>query len=180
MSGKTLGEIKISLNKSSLALAAGRSYKLFAVVTPEYAANNQVVWSGSSNSVVSVDQVGNLTAIESGTAVITATEQMKKKTAQCTVTVYKPDLVLPADLTEIEESAFEGTDAEIVYIPDNCRKIGSNAFRNSGVRQIRIPDDCEIGEEAFAGCEDVTLIGTAGSGVATYANSHGLRFVEGD
>lgn len=180
LSGKTLGEIKISLNKSSLALAAGRSYKLFAVVTPEYAANNQVVWSGSSNSVVSVDQVGNLTAIESGTAVITATEQMKKKTAQCTVTVYKPDLVLPADLTEIEESAFEGTDAEIVYIPDNCRKIGSNAFRNSGVRQIRIPDDCEIGEEAFAGCEDVTLIGTAGSGVATYANSHGLRFVEGD
>lgn len=180
LSGKTLGEIKITLNKSSLALAEGRTYRLIAKITPEYAANNQIDWSENNNSVISVDQSGNLIAIGSGTAVVSATEQTKKKKADCTVIVYKPDLYLPAELTEIEESAFEGIDAEIVYIPDNCKKIGPNAFQNSNVRQIRIPEDCEIGEEVFAGCEDVTVVGTAGSSAEAYADSHGLTFVEGE
>ena len=74
-----------------------------------------------------------------------------------------PDYVLPASLTEIGESAFEGTTAKIVYLPDTCANIGEYAFRNAAIRQIRIPAKCQIAVSAFAGCEDVIIFGTPGS-----------------
>ena len=178
MSGRTLEAIKISMDKSSVNLMTGEPCKLNATVTPAYAANSQIVWSNSNSSVVSIDQDGNLTALKSGTAVITATEQMKNRMASCMVTVMDPVLFLPADLTEIEEAAFEGTDAKTVYVPDNCKRIDSYAFRNSSVRKIRIPAGCEIGEDVFTGCEDVTILGTAESDAEIYAQNHGIGFIE--
>lgn len=328
MSGRTLEAIMVSLNKSNLELVAGESYTLAATVTPAYAANSQVSWTSSDSAVVSIDQTGQLTALQSGTAVITAREQRKNKTATCSVTVNEPDqldigedqtllngtyrirmngttqvlavqnqsnedgaevgilqenedddyqvfrfeyvsdgyymiknvgsekylqdmgtdgsmginiqqmapemkpeqlwnpvqknglyylvpqsannlvvnigdtddnliehanlwipknkayqlfelvpvelemneadFVLPEDLTEIEESAFEGIDAKIVYVPDNCASIGTFAFRNSSVKQIRIPANCLIEEDAFTGCERVIVFGAAGSSAETY------------
>ena len=103
---------------------------------------------------------------------------MKNRTSACTVTVYESDFVLPTDLTEIEEEAFEGIDAGFVYVPDNCEKIGAHAFRDSNIRQIRIPADCEIGDDILAGCEDVMVFGTAGSEAEQYARDHGNRFIE--
>ncbi len=41
-----------------------------------------------------------------------------------------PDFVLPEGLTEVEESAFEGISADIVYVPDSCSSIGDYAFSN--------------------------------------------------
>ena len=178
MSGRTLEAIAISLNSSSLDLIKGTSYKLDATVTPAYAAGSTINWASSDSAIVSVDQYGSITALESGTAVITATEQMKNRTSACTVTVYESDFVLPTDLTEIEEEAFEGIDAGFVYVPDNCEKIGAHAFRDSNIRQIRIPADCEIGDDILAGCEDVMVFGTAGSEAEQYARDHGNRFIE--
>ena len=178
LSGTTLEAIEVSLDKTSLNLIPDESYNLKAIVTPAYAANIKVNWTSSDSSVVSVDQDGKLTALEAGTAVITATEQMKHKTASCSVTVYKPDLLLPAELKMIEESAFEGTSARTVYIPDKCNYIGAYAFRNSSVEQIRIPANCEIGDGVFAGCEDVTILGIVGSDAEIYAQENGLGFIE--
>ena len=178
MSGRTLEAIQITLNKQAIALAAGETYKLAATVTPTYAASGQIKWTSGNSSSVTVEQDGSLMALESGTAVITAAEQMKNKTSSCLVTVYKPDFVLPADLTVIEESAFEGIDARTVYIPDNCISIGAYAFRNSSVEQIRIPANCEIGDEVFAGCKNVTVLGIPGSYAETYAQENGLGFIE--
>ena len=36
-----------------------------------------------------------------------------------------PDFTLPGDVKAIEASAFEGTDASVVYIPDGCETIGA-------------------------------------------------------
>lgn len=180
MSGKTLEAIAVSINSSTLDLIKGASYKLDATVTPEYASGSSINWTSSDSAIVSVDQDGNITALESGTAVITATEQMKNRTAECTVTVYEPDFVLPIDLTVIEEEAFEGIDAEFVYISDNCERIGAHAFRNSSIGQIRIPADCEIGDDILAGCENVIIFGTAGSDAEQYAQDHDFIFVNED
>lgn len=152
-------------------------YHLNATVTPVYAANSKVNWTSSDSSVVTVDQDGKLKALKVGTAVITATEQMKSRTASCTVMVTDSDFILPADLTEIEEAAFEGTDAKVVYVPDNCIRIGAYTFRDSSIVKIRIPAGCELGDEVFAGCGNVTILGTAGSDAELYAQDHGLGFV---
>lgn len=179
MSGRTLEAIQVALNNTTLDLTTGEPYQLTATVTPAYAADSTVSWTSSDSTVVSVDQDGKLKALKPGTAVITAAEQMKNKTASCSVTVNEPDLVLPADLIEIKESAFEGTDAKTVYIHDNCNRIGPYAFRNSGVTKIRIPAECEIGEEVFSGCEDVIVFGTAGSNAQEYCEENdNLTFIE--
>lgn len=179
MSGRTLEAIKIALNRTSLYRVSGDTYKLEAAVSPSYAANSHVSWASSDSAVAIVDQEGKVTAIRPGIAVITATEQMKNKDAKCKITVYEPELILPNSLSEIKESSFEGTAAKIVYIKDDCIRIGAYAFRNSSVSQIRIPSNCVIEDGAFDLCENVTIYGTAGSDAQIYCTNHGnCSFVE--
>ena len=83
-----------------------------------------------------------------------------------------PDLTLPAALTEIEESAFEGIRAKVVAVPESCIRIGAYAFKDSTVTQIRVPASCAIGTDAFAGCESVAVFGAAGSPAEAYCASH--------
>ena len=87
----------------------------------------------------------------------------------------EPDLVLPAALTRIEESAFEGdTSFTVVEIPEECTSIGKWAFKDcKGLKKIWIPEGCEIGEDAFDGCTDVEIFGVAGSPAEAYCDTHG-------
>ena len=63
-----------------------------------------------------------------------------------------PDFTLPADITAIEESAFEGAAMTAVVIPEDCTSIGDHAFRNcAGLSRIRIPAGCALGTDVFAG-----------------------------
>lgn len=81
----------------------------------------------------------------------------------------EPDFTLPAMIRTIEDGAFEGTDAEIVYIPDGCTSIGQGAFRNCpSLTQIRIPAGCAIGEGAFDGCGTVYVFAPADSPAQTF------------
>ena len=84
-----------------------------------------------------------------------------------------PDFTLPGDVTAIEESAFQGIAASVVYIPDGCGTIGAYAFKDCpNLTQIRIPAGCAIGENAFDGCERVWIFGTAGSAAEQYCENH--------
>lgn len=83
-----------------------------------------------------------------------------------------PDMVLPDNLTAIEESAFEGVAAAIAYVPDTCTSIGAYAFRNTSLEQIRIPADCSIGTNAFEGCASVMIFGAEGSPAEEYCELH--------
>ena len=85
----------------------------------------------------------------------------------------QPDFTLPEAIISVDESAFEGIAATIVYIPDTCTSIGKWAFKDcSKLTQIRIPSKCAIGTDVFSGCVNVVLFGTKGSAAETYANSH--------
>ena len=84
-----------------------------------------------------------------------------------------PDFTLPVDITLIEDYAFEGTDAHIVYIPDGCTEIGPYAFKDCrNLAQIRIPTGCAIGEFAFDGCENVYIFSVSGGGAEQYCEHH--------
>lgn len=79
---------KVSLDKTTLSLLAGEIEKLAATVEPEDAGNKGVIWTSSNNGVATVTADGTVTAIDSGTAIISATAQDgSKKAATCSLTV---------------------------------------------------------------------------------------------
>lgn len=78
----------ITLDKTSLELLEGSQDKLTATVTPDTA---KVIWTSSDDSISTVDQNGNVTAIREGQAIITATIENTDISATSTVIVKKPD-----------------------------------------------------------------------------------------
>lgn len=79
-------KVKVTLNKKSLSLKKGQSYKLKAKKTPTKAT---LSWKSSKASVVSVSAKGKVKAKKVGKANITVTAKYKgiKKKATCKVTV---------------------------------------------------------------------------------------------
>ena len=87
-------------------------------------------------------------------------------------------LHLPAQLTEIRESAFENGTFGRVYLGENVTTIGARAFAGcAGLKYINIPDACvSIAEDAFDGCPNVIIVCRIGSAACKYAVSHGLQY----
>ena len=80
----------ISLNKISTTMSKGQTEMLQATLTPSNATND-IVWSSSNSSVVSVDSTGKLTANAIGSAVVTAMSNSNNSVkATCTVNVISP------------------------------------------------------------------------------------------
>ena len=80
----------VTLAETELELEiGGAGVKLTATVLPENATDKSVTYTVEPQGVVDVDNDGNVTVIDEGEAVITATTANDKK-ATCNVTVYKP------------------------------------------------------------------------------------------
>lgn len=80
----------VKLDKSEIELVlGGAGEKLTATVMPENATDKSVTYSATPNGIVSIDNAGNVTALDKGTAVITV-KTANNKTATCNVTVNAP------------------------------------------------------------------------------------------
>lgn len=102
----------ISLNKTSATLTKGYTTQLSATVLPDDALNKTVSWTTSNSSVATVDNNGLVTAIASGTAIITATTtDGTNLSASCEVTV-----ISSTDFTFHIDDA-EGFTSSTVTIP---------------------------------------------------------------
>lgn len=77
----------IKLDKTTLSLLKGESGKLTATISPEDATNKTINWTSSNTGVATVDINGNVTALSTGTSIISATSVDGKFSASCTVTV---------------------------------------------------------------------------------------------
>ena len=62
----------IELNKGAMNLATNSTVQLTATITPSNATLTDIYWSSDAPTVASVDQSGNVTGLQSGTATITA------------------------------------------------------------------------------------------------------------
>ncbi len=101
----------VYLNKSNLSFtSAGATEKLYATVYPEDAANQAVTWTSSNTSVATVDSSGNVKAVASGTAIITATTADGGYTATCNVTVTLGTSVIGVSLTKTSYTFTEAGD----------------------------------------------------------------------
>ena len=87
----------ITLDRTILTLAQGDSLQLVATLTPANAANKNVTWVSSDETVVTVSQDGTVTAVaEEGTATVSAVSVQGGYTASCEVTVTDIRVVTPS------------------------------------------------------------------------------------
>lgn len=90
----------------------------------------------------------------------------------------EPTFKLPASLTTIEDSAFEGTAITFVSLPESVEEIGDNAFANiPTLKGIRIPDSTtSISATAFEGSNQVTIAAASGSYAGAWAKKNSIPF----
>lgn len=105
--GNEVPASSIRLNEQAVTLAPGEVHQLVATVAPANATFKKLAFASSDESVVTVDQQGNITAKSSGTARIVVSMALGSSTAQavCTVTV-KETAISVGDLmvNEVQQS----------------------------------------------------------------------------
>lgn len=89
-----------------------------------------------------------------------------------------PDLILPSDLTDIEEEAFSGDAFVYPKLSENTISIRRRAFADCpNLAFIYIPEaTTSIDPNAFENVNELTVLGKAGSTAETYAGEHDFLF----
>lgn len=106
----------ITLNKKTTSIVKGAVETLVATITPPDAENTEVKWASDKPTVAKVDQTGKVTAVDGGTANITATTVDGNKVATCVVTVTVPvtNVTLDTDAITLEIDGTQKLVATIV------------------------------------------------------------------
>ncbi|MBC3804257.1 leucine-rich repeat protein [Acetobacterium fimetarium] len=84
----------ISLNKTNLNLTVGNSYELIPTLSPNDITDKTITWDSNNSDIATVDSSGNVTGIDEGTAIITATTS-NNLSEKCTVNVKKSPVTNP-------------------------------------------------------------------------------------
>lgn len=84
--GATIGVTGVSLNHNALTLNVGDTNTLTATISPSNATNQSVIWSTNNSSVATVSN-GVVTAVSTGSAIITVVTVDGNYTATCSITV---------------------------------------------------------------------------------------------
>ena len=132
----------ITLDKKGLTLEVGAKAKLTPTITPLDTTDDKILfWESSNIRVVSVDQSGNIEALNSGKATITV-QTANGQTATCTITVKKPI---------IKESGWEEIDGKYYYYDST---IGDYVSGWKDIEGLRYYFDLET-KERYQGIHNV-------------------------
>ncbi|MDE6724549.1 MAG: Ig-like domain-containing protein, partial [Ruminiclostridium sp.] len=107
----------VTLNKDTLALEKGDTFTLEATVDPENS-TDKVVWSSDNEDVATVDENGEVTAVDGGTATITATAG--DVSAECEITVTVPVTSVTLNKNELSLEKGESATLTATVIPDDA------------------------------------------------------------
>ena len=77
---------------------------------------------------------------------------------------YETEIAIPAGVTSIGESAFEGKDIESVKVPDGVTALGYRAFYHcTKLKSVELPKTLQtIASYAFRSCENLECITVSG------------------
>ena len=89
---------KVSLEKTEASLKVGEELDLKATITPLDAEDQELIWTSSDPSIVTVDKNGKIKALKEGKVTVTVTSKNGKK-AECTVTVTGEEVTQAAGKT---------------------------------------------------------------------------------
>ncbi len=112
----------VTLSKTSGTMYTTTSGRLKATVLPSDAYDKTVSWSSSNTKVATVDQTGKVTAVGSGTAVITVKTRVGGVKATCTVKVIKKVEVTSIALSKASATMLKGKSGILKYAiyPENA------------------------------------------------------------
>ena len=171
----------ISVYPPSMNLLKGDSKNIILSILPGNFTGN-VTWEiTSGQNIVSLadDGSGKITAKNVGTANVRITAD--SKTINVPITVLDENsasLILPENLTEINDYAFQGGIFIKVEMFDKVQRIGSMAFADCSYLKIVYiaSTNVVIADDAFSGGNNLIIYGKSGSTVETFANTHGYTF----
>lgn len=175
----------ITLDITTLALTSGEKRKLNATVIPENADEKTVSWTSSDTSIVTVDSDGTVTAVKAGLANITAKAGGKEAKCEvavnnsqsgttqggtthvhnysgglCTVCGFQKPFMVDATIDDSGVlTDYRGSEA-FVDIPDGVTGIGNNAFEGcEELTIVNIPSSVTaIGSCAFKKCKELKAV----------------------
>lgn len=162
---ETYGDLHqgIVIEHSALTLNEGQSTKINIVSNPN---SETVTWSSDNTSVATVDNQGNVSAVNAGTATITA--QGTETSATCVVTVIDPHAVVPiASLTVSPTTKYLEVGEEVSIVPtisptNATNKVLNWTSSNTGVGVVSNGHVIGTGE----GTTTITASTTDGSGLS--------------
>ena len=110
----------LTMEKESVTIRDGETEQLEAVIDPEDAANQNVVWTSSDDEIASVDENGVVTGVKAGTVAITATTEDGNYSAVCTVTVEMSVRGVRFDNKDIRLGTGEASTLIVTFVPENA------------------------------------------------------------
>ncbi|MDR2918229.1 MAG: Ig-like domain-containing protein [Tannerella sp.] len=118
-SGSHISVSGISLNSTGLTMHKGTTFSLVATIKPTNATNKAVKWKSSNENVVKVDDTGQLTALNVGSAEISAiSSENESYVAKCTIVVLEKEepivSVAGIELNRYSMTLYEGEE-EILF-----------------------------------------------------------------
>lgn len=150
--GKEVQVKGVEIAVDSLTVRVNQTRTLWAMVTPNNAKDQDVMWSSSDNNVATIDEEGTVTAIAPGTAIITATSH-NGSAGTCTVTVSNK---VVTGLTE---------DVENTQKPGPGELLTSAAVKTVVEQTARTTTKGQVGTAVF---ENKTAISSTMLQAATY------------
>ncbi|MGV8906571.1 MAG: Ig-like domain-containing protein [Acetobacterium sp.] len=103
----------VSLNQIAVNITKDASRSLIATVMPANATNKDVTWTSDNTAVATVDDIGKVTGIKVGTAIITGITVDGGLAATCNVTVKNP--APPAPVAILSSIAVTTPATKLVY-----------------------------------------------------------------
>lgn len=145
------------------------SHQISAILTPENAACQDVIWTSSDESVATVDENGMITAKNPGKVVIRATsaeevpKDQKPKTRSCDVTVVQAVESIMLDQTELSIKKGATASLKKTVLPESAtnKKV---TWESSNKDIATISSEGQITAKACGTCT-ITCIADDGSGV---------------
>ncbi len=143
----------VSLNKSTVTLNTGETFRLTATVAPSTATNKNVVWESANTKIAKVSTSGLIVPVANGTTIVTCTTEDGEYVAYCIVQV-KSVKVLGVSLNKSSLIANKGASFTLVatVVPSNATNPAvtwkstntSVATVNNGVVKTVGVGKCEI------------------------------------
>lgn len=162
----------IKLSETSWSGLEGSSVKLTATISPEDATNPTITWSSSNESVATVDNEGNVTAVKVGSAMITTTAaDGSGVTASCDVTVTaKVVQVTAITLSATEWSGVEGSSVKLTATVSPDDATNPNVIWSSSDESVATVAEDGTVTAVKAGTAVITATAADGSGVTATCN----------
>lgn len=169
--------ISIGLNEDEKELVQGDTFQLRLNSYSGDATNTDLIWTTDNDAVATVDENGLVTAVNEGTAIITATSVGKNEGqdapafATCTIHVegVEGDYVYTVNQGNVTITDYRGDDKDLVIPSTIAQKpvteIGSYSFwSNDEMTSVVIPEGVvKIGDYAFNGNDNLSKITLPGT-----------------